>query len=191
VIAHGPPLPFIDTAWHGRPVVDHIAPMAYAHWQQLQDPGAPRGHYYYWKTANYAALSDRTLGELAAMADRLPTMRSEIHVQHMGGTVARVDALPGTLPNFADQDDSDVKRRFGLHADQLDGMRRKYDPAGILLGCQRAASFMACSAGIRARAHGRFKTSRIECLFPCSRAPAFISRAPARYRRRTRPALWR
>ncbi len=207
VIAHGPPLPFIDKAWHGRPVVmfavswageiaageqalaalrahgqpvvDHIAPMAYAHWQQLQDPGAPRGHYYYWKTANYASLSDATLGELAAMAERLPTMRSEIHVQHMGGAVARVapedsafshrnaeffvnfigitdtayaveplrervralyerarvDALPGTLPNFTDQDDSDAKRRFGLHADRLESMRRKYDPAGLLLGC--------------------------------------------------------
>jgi FAD/FMN-containing dehydrogenase len=120
VIAHGPPLPFIDKAWHGRPVVmfavcwsgdlgageralrglrahgqpvvDHVAPMAYPHWQQLQDPSAPRGHYYYWKTANYAALSDSTLGEIAAMADHLPTMRSEIHVQHMGGAIARFAA---------------------------------------------------------------------------------------------------
>jgi FAD/FMN-containing dehydrogenase len=120
VIAHGPPLPFIDKAWHGRPVVmfavcwsgelaageraltalrshgrpvvDHVAPMAYVHWQQLQDPAAPRGHYYYWKTANYASLSDATLGELAALADRLPTMRSEIHVQHMGGAISRVAA---------------------------------------------------------------------------------------------------
>jgi hypothetical protein len=66
--------------------------MPYAQWQQTQDPGAPRGHYYYWKTANYAALSDNTVSELADMANRLPTMRSEIHVQHMGGAVARVAA---------------------------------------------------------------------------------------------------
>ncbi len=207
VIAHAPPLPFIDKAWHGRPVVmfavcwsgelaagkqalaplrgygqpvvDHVAPMAYAHWQQLQDPGAPRGHYYYWKTANYSALSDSTLMEFAAMADHLPTMRSEIHVQHMGGAIARFaaedsafahrnaqffvnfigmtdtadavdrlrervralyetaarDALPGTLTNFTDQDDSDVARRFGQFAGRLEGLRRKYDPAGTLLGC--------------------------------------------------------
>jgi FAD/FMN-containing dehydrogenase len=117
VIAHGPPLPFLDAAWHGRPVlmlavcwsgnlaegegvlaalrahgqpvVDHIGRMPYANWQQLQDPSAPRGHYYYWKTANYAALSDDTVNNLAAMAMRLPTMRSEIHVQHMGGAVSR------------------------------------------------------------------------------------------------------
>jgi hypothetical protein len=120
VIAHGPPLPFLDPAWHGRPVlmfavcwagdldegeaalavlrghgrpvVDHIARMPYAHWQQLQDPTAPKGHYYYWKTANYSALSEQTIDQLAAMANRLPTMRSEIHVQHMGGAVSRVAA---------------------------------------------------------------------------------------------------
>ena len=120
VIAHGPPLPFLDAAWHGRPVlmfavcwsgdlaegeaalaplraqgqplVEHIGRMPYAQWQQLQDPSAVRGHYYYWKTANYAALSDHTVDALAAMAHRLPTMRSEIHVQHMGGAVARIGA---------------------------------------------------------------------------------------------------
>lgn len=118
VIANGPPLPFLDSDWHGRPVVmfavcwsgspsagqralgdlrahgqalvEHLGPMPYAQWQQMQDPLAPRGHYYYWKTANYAALSDPTIDELAAMANRLPTMRSEIHVQHMGGAVARL-----------------------------------------------------------------------------------------------------
>jgi FAD/FMN-containing dehydrogenase len=120
VITHGPPLPFLDAAWHGRPVlmfgvcwsgdpaegeralaalrghgqpvVDHVGRMPYAQWQQLQDPSAPRGHYYYWKTANYAALNDDTVQELAAMAFRLPTMRSEIHVQHMGGAVSRFAA---------------------------------------------------------------------------------------------------
>lgn len=120
VIAHAPPLPFIEPEWHGRPVilfamcwsgdleageraltplrawgsplVDHVGAMPYAQWQRMQDPGAPRGHYYYWKTANFAALTDATLTELASMAHCLPTMRSEIHVQHMGGAVSRVPA---------------------------------------------------------------------------------------------------
>jgi FAD/FMN-containing dehydrogenase len=120
VIAHAPPLPFIDPEWHGRPVimfamcwsgdietgervlaplrgwgsplVDHVGTMPYVEWQRIQDPLAPRGHYYYWKTANFAALSDATVSELAAAADSLPTMRSEIHVQHMGGAVARIPA---------------------------------------------------------------------------------------------------
>ncbi len=205
VITHGPPLPFLDSAWHGRPVLmfavcwsgdlaegeralaalrghgqpvaDHIGRMPYAQWQQLQDPSAPRGHYYYWKTANYAALGDPIVDDLAAMAYRLPSLRSEIHVQHMGGQVSRFaaggtafahrnaqffvnfigvtdtagavsglregiralhdkasrDALPGTLANFADQDDSDNVRRFGAqNAARLEALRKKYNPAGIL-----------------------------------------------------------
>jgi FAD/FMN-containing dehydrogenase len=205
VIAHAPPLPFLDSAWHGRPVlmfamcwcgeldegeaalaalrghgrsvVDHVGRMPYAQWQQIQDPLAPRGHYYYWKTANYAAVSDRTVNDLAAMAFRLPTMRSEIHLQHMGGAVSRVaaedsafahrntpffvnfigitdaasavgalregvralhdevsrEALPGILTNFADQDDSDNIRRFGVqNAGRLEALRKKYDLGGTL-----------------------------------------------------------
>ena len=72
--------------------------MPYAQWQRTLDPGAPRGHYYYWKTSNFAALSDATLTKLAEMAHCLPTMRSEIHVQHMGGAVAR---LPADAAAFA------------------------------------------------------------------------------------------
>jgi FAD/FMN-containing dehydrogenase len=120
VIANAPPLPFIEPELHGSPVVifamcwagdqeagtralaplrgygtplvEHVGSMSYAQWQRMQDPAAPRGHYYYWKTANYSILSDSTLAELAAMTLCLPTMRSEIHVQHMGGAVARVPA---------------------------------------------------------------------------------------------------
>jgi hypothetical protein len=205
VIANAPPLPFLDPAWHGRPVVifalcwsgdlsagerelaplrghgrplaDHVGPMPYVQWQQMQDPSAPAGSFYYWKNVNYAALSDNTLRQLAAAAHELPTPRSEIHVQHMGGAVARVpavetafahrdaqffvnligvadehsqmdvmreniralyakasgDALPGILPNFGDQDDSDTTRLFGRqHATRLESLRRRYDPAGIL-----------------------------------------------------------
>jgi hypothetical protein len=77
---------------HGRPLVDHVGPMPYARWQQMQDPGAPAGQYYYWKSANYRALSESTLEQLAAASRELPTPRSEIHLQHMGGAVARIPA---------------------------------------------------------------------------------------------------
>jgi hypothetical protein len=118
VIANAPPLPFLDPNWHGRPVViyavcwageqaagarvltplrgfgrplaEHLGWMPYVHWQQLQDPAAPAGLHYYWKTANYTTLGDSTLQVLAAAAQQLPSPRSEIHLQHMGGAVARV-----------------------------------------------------------------------------------------------------
>jgi FAD/FMN-containing dehydrogenase len=118
VAKNAPPLPFLDAAWHGRPVVilavcwsgaipageaalaplrrhgrpvaEHVGPVPYVQWQQLQDAGAPAGRYYYWKTANYQALSDSMLEQLAAAAQNLPTPLSEIHLQHMGAAVARV-----------------------------------------------------------------------------------------------------
>jgi hypothetical protein len=64
--------------------------MPYAKWQQMQDPGAPTGQFYYWKTANYPSLSESTLEQLAAIARELPTPQSEIHLQHMGAAVSRV-----------------------------------------------------------------------------------------------------
>lgn len=118
VLAHAPPLPFLDAAWHGRPVVilalcwcgdgdegaralaaltgggrplaTHLGTMPYVVWQQMQDPGAPAGRWQYWKTANFARLDDATLDLLAATANELPTPQTEIHVQHLGGAVGRV-----------------------------------------------------------------------------------------------------
>ena len=118
VLVHAPPLPFLDAAWHGRPVVilalcwcgelnaaereleplrrsgsplaDHLGPMPYVQWQHLQDAGAPLGRYHYWKTASYGVLSDAVIDTLAEAANHLPTPQSEIHVQHLGGALARL-----------------------------------------------------------------------------------------------------
>jgi FAD/FMN-containing dehydrogenase len=118
VLIHAPPLPFLDAAWYGRPVainavcwsgnpasaeevlaplrrvgspiVDHVGPMPYVQWQHLQDVGAPSGRHHYWKTASYRSLPDSVIETLAEAALSLPTSVSEIHVQHMGGAVARV-----------------------------------------------------------------------------------------------------
>ncbi len=118
VLANAPPLPFLDAAWHGRPVVIqalcwsgdleqgnrelapltetpkplalHLGPMPYVQWQKMQDPAAPPGRCNYWKTANLATLSDTVIRDLSVAAFDLPTPFSEIHVQHLGGAVARV-----------------------------------------------------------------------------------------------------
>jgi FAD/FMN-containing dehydrogenase len=118
VLASAPPLPFLDPAWHGRTVcilalcwsgtvaeggrlvepirragdalADVVAPMPYAQWQQMLDPGAPPGRCHYWKTVNFASLSDHAIDLLCAAAEARPTPFTELHVQHMGGAVARV-----------------------------------------------------------------------------------------------------
>jgi FAD/FMN-containing dehydrogenase len=112
-----PPLPFLDNVWHGRPVcivafcwsgdpaagervlepIRHarasigelVAPMPYREWQRLLDPTAPAGRLYYWKSVNLASLGDGVIDRLAAAARALPTPVTEIHVQHIGGAVAR------------------------------------------------------------------------------------------------------
>jgi hypothetical protein len=64
--------------------------MPYVQWQHIQDAAAPRGHYHYWKTASFATLSDSAIETLAEAVNALPTPITEIHVQHLGGAVARV-----------------------------------------------------------------------------------------------------
>lgn len=117
VIAHAPPLPFLDASWHGRPVVifalcwcgdirtgeraleplrqfgtvltEHVGPMPYVQWQHAQDGGAPPGRCQYWKTASYRQLTDAVVDALGDAAMDLPTRQTEIHVQHLGGAVRR------------------------------------------------------------------------------------------------------
>ena len=129
VLTHAPPLPFLDAAWHGRPVVitalcwsgepsqaeaalaplrrvgapiaDHVGPMPYVQWQHLQDMGAPAGRYHYWKTVSYRSLPDSAVDVLTDAARSLPTSLSEIHVQHLGGAVARA---PAEETSFAQRD---------------------------------------------------------------------------------------
>jgi FAD binding domain len=118
VLTSAPPLPFLDTVWHGRTVcilalcwsgaveagkrflepirhagaslADVVAPMPYAQWQQMLDPSAPPGRCHYWKSVNFASLSDGAIDLLAAAADARRTPFTELHVQHLGGAVARV-----------------------------------------------------------------------------------------------------
>jgi FAD/FMN-containing dehydrogenase len=128
VLAAAPPLPFLDAAWHGRPVVisamcwngepaageralaplrqfgsplvDHVGPMPYVQWQHLLDAGAPPGRHNYWKTASYLSLDDSAIDTLATLAGEYLTRFSEIHVQHLGGAVARV---PESQTAFSDR----------------------------------------------------------------------------------------
>src|SRR6185437_531366 len=63
--------------------------MPYVQWQHAQDGGAPPARCQYWKTASYRGLTDAVIDTLAEAAIDLPTRQTEIHVQHLGGAVAR------------------------------------------------------------------------------------------------------
>jgi len=152
VIARAPPLPFLPASWHGQPVVMsalcwcgdlaagekvleplhgfgsplavHIGPMPYVQWQHTLDGGAAAARYQYWKNATCDGLNEAIISLLASAANDLPSRYSEIHVQHMGGAVARV----------AERDTAFASRRAGFFinligvtawAEEFAGMRAR------------------------------------------------------------------
>lgn len=126
-LINAPPLPFLDSSWHGKPVLalalcwcgdlqageralaplrragspiaDVIGPMPYAAWQQMLDPSAPAGRFNYWKSANFSTLPPPALNALTEAHSQFPTPFVELHVQHLGGAVARAGDVDSAYPN--------------------------------------------------------------------------------------------
>jgi hypothetical protein len=73
-----------------EPVVDLLGPMPYTVLQSLVDPLWPTGIHAYFKSTNLARLDDALIGALAELQAQAPGPLCEIHVQQMGGAVARV-----------------------------------------------------------------------------------------------------
>ncbi len=150
VMTSAPPLPFLDASWHGRtvcilalcwsgdvhagerileplrrptaPLADVVGPMPYTQWQQMLDPAAPPGRHNYWKTAKFPSLDDEAIDLICAANEIRPTPFTELHVQHMGGAVARVPAGDSA---FAHRDAQFFVNLIGsaVEASQFEGMR--------------------------------------------------------------------
>lgn len=118
VLRKAPPLPFLPEEWHGkevmvlaacyagdmaagekalapirtlgRPIADVISPHPFTGWQQAFDPLLTPGARNYWKSHDFADLSDEVLSKLVDFAGRLPTAECEIFIAHLGGAMGRV-----------------------------------------------------------------------------------------------------
>jgi FAD/FMN-containing dehydrogenase len=114
----GPPAPFLPEEWHGRPLVavigmhagaadeaeralrplreiatpvaDLFGPMPYVAMQSLIDPLWGPGAYSYMKAGYMRGLDDQAIDALVAQHATVTSPKTEIHVQHLGGAVARV-----------------------------------------------------------------------------------------------------
>ncbi|WP_027865601.1 FAD-binding oxidoreductase [Massilia alkalitolerans] len=112
VLRKAPPLPFLPTEAHGQDVlvlpvfspsrgasVDaaierishfgealgmHVGPMPYAAWQQIFDPLLTPGARNYWKSHNFARLSDEAIDVVMRYAGNLPTPQCEIFLGLLG-----------------------------------------------------------------------------------------------------------
>ncbi len=75
---------------YGKPLGQYTGAMPYAAWQQAFDPVVPPGDHYYWTTSQFDALDDALIDALVPMAASPPDPFCEVHVHHLGGTVAAV-----------------------------------------------------------------------------------------------------
>ncbi len=118
VLRKAPPLPFLPPEWHGRevvvlaachagslaegeaalaplravgdPIADVIGPHPFVGWQAAFDPLLTPGARNYWKSHDFAEMSDATLDVLADFSGRLPSDECEIFVGHLGGAIGKV-----------------------------------------------------------------------------------------------------
>ena len=119
VLRKAPPLPFLDAAHHGVPVIvlaccwcgapedadealspvraigtplaEAIGPQPYAAWQTAFDPLTGHGARNYWKSHMFDQMEDGLIDLLVEALDRLPGDECEIFVAQLGGAPARSD----------------------------------------------------------------------------------------------------
>jgi FAD/FMN-containing dehydrogenase len=113
-----PPAPFLPQEWHGRPLVavigmhagpaeaaeralrplreiatpvaDLFGPMPYVAMQSLIDPLWGPGAHSYMKAGFMRGLDDEAIDTLVAQHASVTSPKTEMHVHHVGGAVARV-----------------------------------------------------------------------------------------------------
>jgi FAD/FMN-containing dehydrogenase len=146
VLRQAPPLPFLPTEVHGKeilvlavcyagdevdgervlkplralgePIADVIGVQPYAAWQTAFDPLLTPGAFNYWKSHNFAKLSDALLDALVSYAARLPTGECEIFIGQLGGATSRVAADATAYPHRNANFVMNVHTRWRERADE-------------------------------------------------------------------------
>lgn len=126
VLRQAPPLPFLPAEWHGKevlalamcycgdlaegerataplrsigkPIADVVGPTPFTGWQQAFDPLLAPGARNYWKSHDFADLSDATIGIVIDAIRKLPGPECEVFIGHVGGAAGRVAAEATAFP---------------------------------------------------------------------------------------------
>jgi FAD/FMN-containing dehydrogenase len=126
VMRKAPPLPFLPEEWHGRevlvfalcycgdmaegekavaelralgqPIADVVSPHPFTGWQAAFDPLLTPGARNYWKSHDFAELSDGAIDALVGAIRKLPTPECEIFIAHVGGAMSRVKPADTAYP---------------------------------------------------------------------------------------------
>lgn len=127
VLRQAPPLPFLPAEVHGKdivifaacylgeesdgkraleplralgePIADVIGMMPFAGWQTAFDPLLTPGAHNYWKSHNFAELSDGLVDTLTSNVANLPTGECEIFIGQLGGATGRVATDATAFPH--------------------------------------------------------------------------------------------
>ena len=127
ILRKAPPLPFIPAHWHGRevlifaacyagdmaegakamrplralgaPIADVISPHPFVGWQAAFDPLLTPGARNYWKSHDFADLSEGAIRAMVNAARALPSPECEVFIASIGGAMARVSAGATAWPN--------------------------------------------------------------------------------------------
>lgn len=76
----------------GEPVGEHVGVNPYTGWQQAFDGLLTPGARNYWKSHNFAELSDEAIDTVIDYAGKLPSPQCEIFIARLGGEANRVAA---------------------------------------------------------------------------------------------------
>jgi Berberine and berberine like len=104
----------------GPPAVDLVGPMPYLALQSMLDAGAPSGANNYSKAGHLDRLDDAAIDTLVEHAARMGPGLSQVHLQHMGGAVARV---PGDATAFANRQAVYAVNVIGMWTDPTEADR--------------------------------------------------------------------
>src|SRR2546422_346411 len=74
----------------GPPIVDDIKRMAYVDLQGILAPSYPPGVRNYWKSGFLADLSEEAIDTLVRHFERVPSKRTAVVLEYLGGAVSRV-----------------------------------------------------------------------------------------------------
>jgi len=145
VLRKAPPLPFLPESVHGKevvvlplvycgnmedgermaapvlkfgdPVGVHVGPVPYAGFQTAFDPLLAAGGRNYWKSNNFASLSDAALDGVISSVAFLPGPECEIFIAQLGGAMGRVKM---TATAFAGRDARYIMNVHGRWSDPKD-----------------------------------------------------------------------
>jgi FAD/FMN-containing dehydrogenase len=148
VLRKAPPLPFLPASAHGTevvifpvvysgdveagrraaapvlqfgdPIASALGPTPYAAFQAAFDPLLGAGGRNYWKSNNFATLSDAAIDVTVDAAARLPGPECEIFIAQLGGAMARVGA---TDTAFVGRDARYIMNVHGRWSDAGDDQR--------------------------------------------------------------------